>query len=95
MEVKYTQIYRGSNSNSDDIKIVKRVDMDTWRSIDYERKMRRELATLEKSQISDKNKRLILMYKNWRLASDVSVAGVQRELVSLRVLCERFDVELD
>jgi len=62
--------------------------MDTWRSIDYERKLRRELATLEKSQISDKNKRLILMYKNWRLASDVSVAGY-RESSSLSGFCVR------
>ena len=69
--------------------------MDTWRSIDYEKKLRRELAALEKSQISDKNKKLILRYKNWRLANSVSVARVVRELVSLRVLCERFDVELD
>jgi len=62
--------------------------MGTWRSIDYERKLRRELATLEKSQISDKNKRLILMYKNWRLASDVSVAGY-RESSSLSGFCVR------
>ncbi len=69
--------------------------METWRSIDYEKRLKQELRLLSNSPISDRNKKLILRYKNWRLANSVSVARVQRELVSLRVLCERFDVELD
>ncbi len=75
-------------------KIVKRVDMKFWRPIDYERRLRDELRALERSPISEANKRLILRYKNWRLASGVSVARVHRELISLRKLCELFGVEL-
>ena len=69
--------------------------MEAWRSIDYEKRLKQELRLLSNSPISDKNKKLILRNKNWRLANGVSVARVQREMVSLRILCERFDVELD
>jgi hypothetical protein len=70
------------------------VDMDEWRSIDYKERLEKELKALEKSNISENNKKLILRYKNWRIADGVSFARVHRELVSLRVLCERFGVEL-
>jgi transcription initiation factor TFIID subunit TAF12 len=62
------------------------VDMDEWRSIDYKERLEKELKTLEKSKISKSNKKLILRYKNWRIADGVSFAGVNRELVSLRTL---------
>ena len=71
------------------------VDMDEWRAIDYRERLEKELKALEKSNISEKNKKLILTYKNWRIADGVSFARVYRELVSLRVLCERFGVELE
>lgn len=70
------------------------VDMDKWRSIDYRARLEKELKALERSRISDINKKLILRYMDWRIANSVSFAGIHRELVSLRVLCERFGVEL-
>ena len=69
--------------------------MENWRSIDYESRLKREMAILEQSNISNKNKRLILRYKNHRLAKGISVARVHREVQSLRLICENFDVELD
>jgi integrase len=71
------------------------VDMDEWRSIDYKARLEKELKALDRSNISESNKKLILRYKNWRIANGVSFARVQRELVSLRVLCERFEVEFE
>jgi hypothetical protein len=71
------------------------VDMDEWRSIDYKKRLEKELELLKKSNISESNKKLILRYKNWRLANGVSFARVHREIVSLRILCERFGVELE
>ena len=58
--------------------------MDKWRSIDYERRLKKELDILSKSSISEKNKKLILKYKNHRLARGVSIARVHREIQSLR-----------
>jgi len=57
--------------------------------------LKKELKILERSKISDRNKNLILKYMNYRLADGVSVARVHREIVSLRLLCEKFDVELE
>jgi len=55
------------------------VDMDEWRAIDYRERLEKELKALEKSNISEKNKKLILRYKNWRIADGVSFAkGSQR-----------------
>ena len=71
------------------------VNMDEWRAIDYESRLEKELKTLEKSNISENNKKLILRYKNWRIANGVSVARVHRELVSLRLLCQKFGIELE
>ena len=64
--------------------------MNKWRSIDYERRLKRELDILSKSSISNKNKKLILKYKNHRLAKGISIARVHRELQSLRLLCEKW-----
>ncbi len=69
--------------------------MEKWRSIDYNKRLRSELEKIQKSPISETNKKLILKYKNWRIGKSVSVARVHRELVSLRILCERFGLELD
>ena len=52
------------------------VDMEKWRSIDYEKELKRELKRLEKSSISIKI-----------LANGISVARVCREIKSLRLLC--------
>ncbi|WP_290900238.1 site-specific integrase [Ferroglobus sp.] len=72
-----------------------KVDMDKWRSIDYESRLLREIEKLKKSKISNKNKKLIIKYKNHRLANGVSAARVHREIQSLRLLCENHSVELD
>ena len=69
------------------------VNMETWRSIDYEGALKRELKLLEKSTISQKNKRLIVRYMNHRFARGTSIARVQREMKSLRLLCERLVVD--
>lgn len=55
--------------------------MDKWRSIDYERRLKRELDILNRSNISEKNKKLILKYKNHRLARGVSIARVHRDAI--------------
>ena len=70
------------------------VDMEKWRSIDYEKELKRELKRLEKGNISEINKKLIIKYKNYRLANGISVARVCREIKSLRLLCERYDLNL-
>jgi len=75
--------------------MVSRVDMNKWRSIDYEKRLKREVEILKKSGISENNKKLINRYRNHRLAKGVSIARVHRETQSLRLLCERFGVELD
>ncbi len=41
--------------------------MEKWRSIDYNKRLRRELEKIQKSPISETNKKLILKYKNWRI----------------------------
>jgi len=69
--------------------------MSKWRSIDYECRLKRELGLLRKSKISEKNKILIKKYKNHGLARGISIARVHREIQSLRLLCERYHVELD
>ena len=69
--------------------------MEKWRAIDYERELKRELKRLEKSNIPEINKKLILKYKNHRLANGVSVARVWREIQSLRLLCERYGINLN
>ena len=71
------------------------VDMETWRSIDYEGRLKRELKLIESSPISEENKRLIRRYMNHRLARGVSVARIHREISSLRLLCEKFDADLE
>jgi hypothetical protein len=68
--------------------------MKDWRSIDYKKRLEKESKILERSPISKENKRLILRYRNWRLANGVSIPRVLREVITLRVLCERFDVDL-
>ncbi len=45
--------------------------------------------------ITKKNKDLILRYRNRKLAQGVSIPRVQREVGSLRILCEKYDVELE
>ncbi len=55
--------------------------MNKWRSIDYERRLKRELDILNRSSISEKNKKLILKYKNHRLARGVSIARVHRDAI--------------
>lgn len=72
-----------------------KVDMETWRPIDYEGALKRELWLLENSQISERNKRLIRRYMNHRLARGISVARIHREMKSLRLLCEKFDADLE
>ncbi len=69
--------------------------METWRSINYDGALKRELKLLERSMISEKNKSLILRYMNHRFARGVSIARVQREMKSLRLLCEKFNAELE
>ncbi len=69
--------------------------MDNWRSINYERDYRRELERLKKSNLSKKNRELIIRYKNHRLANSVSLARVTREMKSLRLLCSKYGIELD
>ncbi|WP_048084470.1 hypothetical protein [Archaeoglobus profundus] len=71
------------------------VDVEKWRSIDYERELEREIERIKKSKISETNKKFILKYKNHRLANGVSVARVCREVKSLRLLCERYNLNLD
>ncbi|RLI89132.1 MAG: hypothetical protein DRO98_01695 [Archaeoglobales archaeon] len=71
-----------------------KVDMERWRSIDYEKELQKEISLLKKSRISEENKKLILRYKNHRLAKGLSLARIERELKSLRLLCERFEVNL-
>lgn len=75
--------------------MTQKVNMDRWRSIDYERRLKRELDLLNRSDISERNKKLILKYKNNRLAKGISLARVHRELQSLRLLCEQYGVELE
>jgi integrase len=75
--------------------VVQEVDMDKWRSIDYERMLQNELRLLEKSRIRKRDKNLIKQYMNYRLANGISIARVQREIKSLRLLCERYDLGLD
>ncbi len=83
------------NISSDrDKNVTQKVNMDKWRSIDYEKRLKRELRLLEKSSISESNKRLILKYKNFRLAKGLSLARVHREVQSLRLLCEHYGVDL-
>ena len=48
--------------------MVSRVDMDKWRFIDYERRLKREAEILKRSSISEINKKLINRYRNHRLA---------------------------
>ena len=69
--------------------------MEEWRPIDYKRRLKKELELLERSPIPESNKKLILKYKNWRLANGVSIARVHREVITLRLLCEKFNVKLD
>ena len=78
-----------------DRNVVQKVDMTKFRSINWEARLKRELELLEESAISKKNKDLILRYKNRRLAQGVSIPRVQREVGSLRILCEKYDVELE
>ncbi len=70
------------------------VNMEKWRSIDYEKELKRELKRIDKSSISETNKKLIIRYKNYRLANGISVARVCREIKSLRLLCERCNLNL-
>lgn len=70
------------------------VDMGEWRSIDYESKLDKEIQLLEESPLSEVNRDLILRYMNWRLANSVSYARTQREVVSLRLLCQKFGADL-
>ena len=56
------------------------VDMNKWRSIDYKKELERELKRLEKSNIPEISKKLILRYKNHRIANGVSVAMNERYL---------------
>lgn len=69
------------------------VDMDEWRSINYEKKLQKEIKLLKESLLSEVNKNLILRYMNWRLANSVSYARTQREVVSLRLLCQKFGAD--
>jgi len=71
------------------------VDMETWRSIDYEGRLKRELKLIESSPISEGNKMLIRKFMNHRLARGVSVARTHREISLLRLLCERFNADLE
>ena len=50
--------------------------MEKWRAIDYER----ELKRVEKSNIPEISKKLILRYKSHRIANGVSVAMNERDL---------------
>jgi integrase len=85
----------GLNTFSDKEKtMVSRVNMDEWRSIDYKERLKRELELLKNSKISEKNRQLILRYKNHRLAKGLSIARVHREVQSLRLLCERYEIDL-
>ncbi len=66
-----------------------------WRSIDYKKRLSREIELLKESEISENNKNLILKYKNHRLANGLSVARVHRELQSLRLICKKNEIELN
>ncbi|MFP3908478.1 MAG: tyrosine-type recombinase/integrase, partial [Archaeoglobaceae archaeon] len=66
-----------------------------WRSIDYKKRLSREIELLKESEISESNKNLILKYKNHRLANGLSVARVHRELQSLRLICKKNEIELN
>ncbi len=70
-------------------------NMDEWRSIDYNERLKQELRLLEKSPIREEGKKLILRYKSWRLANGVSVARTHREMLSQRLLCQQFGFKLD
>ncbi|MEM2191717.1 MAG: tyrosine-type recombinase/integrase [Archaeoglobaceae archaeon] len=73
---------------------IKAINLDRWRSIDYESRLNSEIKRIENSEIGEENKKLILQYMNYRLANGVSIARVQRELISLRLLCERYGLDL-
>jgi hypothetical protein len=66
--------------------MVSRVDMNKWRSIDYEKRLKREAEILKKSGISEDNKKLINKYRDHRLAKGVSIARVHRKIQLLRLL---------
>ncbi|MEM2191072.1 MAG: hypothetical protein QXU17_05360 [Archaeoglobaceae archaeon] len=63
--------------------------MGKWRSIDYEKWLKSELRTLESSKINNEDKERIRQYLDFRLANGVSVARASREIICLRLLCER------
>ncbi|MEM4291707.1 MAG: tyrosine-type recombinase/integrase [Archaeoglobaceae archaeon] len=73
---------------------IKAVDMSNFRSIDYEGRLNSEIKRIENSEIAEENKKLIIQYMNYRLANSVSIARVHRELISLRLLCERYGLDL-
>ncbi len=56
--------------------------------------LKRELRLLEKSKIEAATKNLILQFMNYRLANGLSIAKVHKELKSLRLICERCDLDL-
>ncbi|MEM0089654.1 MAG: hypothetical protein QW581_07765, partial [Archaeoglobaceae archaeon] len=68
--------------------------MSNFRSIDYEGRLNSEIKRIENSEIAEENKKLIIQYMNYRLANSVSIARVHRELISLRLLCERYGLDL-
>ncbi|MEM2716765.1 MAG: tyrosine-type recombinase/integrase [Archaeoglobaceae archaeon] len=78
-------------SRTDSIK----VDMSNFRSIDYESRLNSEIKRIENSEIGEENKKLILQYMNYRIANGVSIARAHREIVSLRLLCERYSMKLN
>ncbi|MEM4946088.1 MAG: site-specific integrase [Archaeoglobaceae archaeon] len=68
--------------------------MGKWRSIDYEKWLKSELRTLESSKINNEDKERIRQYLDFRLANGVSVARASREIICLRLLCERYGLSL-
>ncbi|MEM1579124.1 MAG: hypothetical protein QXN34_02830 [Archaeoglobaceae archaeon] len=73
---------------------IKAVNLDRLRSIDYESRLNSEIKRIENSEIGEENKKLILQYMNYRLANGVSIARAHREIVSLRLLYERYGLKL-
>lgn len=71
------------------------VDMNDWSSLNVKRELDRELKLLKKSGIPEKSKKLILRYRDHRLAGGLSASRVKKEILCLRVACERYGLELD